>query len=119
MNFLDSLSLRSFLTPPLQGIWRRNVEKVLYVPVIYSAFSMNCNSSRLCNQLTLEQMPGNILKSAEGCYPSQQSSQRHCTSVGIKAGNLTPFMNSLSPQSARGLNGNSGQASEGRFSHAP
>ena len=32
---------------------------------------MNCNSSRLCNQLTLEQMPGNILKSAEAAtHPS-------------------------------------------------
>jgi hypothetical protein len=59
---------------------------------------MNCNSSRLCNQLTLEQMPGNSLKSAEGCSPSQQSSQRHCTALHIRAGNLIPFMNSQSPK---------------------
>lgn len=38
---------------------------------------MNCNSSRLCNQLTLEQSSGNTLKSAEGSYPSQQPSQKH------------------------------------------
>lgn len=53
------------------------MEQVFCVPAIYSDSNMNCNSSRLCNHLTLEQTPGNTLKSAEGNYPSQQSSQRH------------------------------------------
>lgn len=43
-------------------------------------------------------MPGNIPKSAEGCCPSQQSSQRQCAFVHLRASNLTPFMNSQSPK---------------------
>lgn len=81
----------------LRGVWSRG-ERILCVHANSPDFNMNCNSSRICNQRSLEQMPGTKLESAEGCCPSQKSSQRHCTAVHISSGNSTPFMNSQSPQ---------------------
>lgn len=63
-------------------------------------------------------MPGNIPKSAEGCYPSQQSPQRRCTSVGIRACNLTPFMNSQLPKAHEVSMATLGKLLKGGF-HTP
>lgn len=90
--------MRSLRTLPARGDAKEQSKKVSCVPAICSDFNRDYNPSRLCNQLLLEQMPGNIPKSAEGCCPSRQSSQRRCASVHLRASNLTPFMNSQSPK---------------------